>query len=549
MNRRSFALAWGRKMFFGIGWPLISAIGLNYLQSQILPTSTLGFTYFLSTFFGQYGLLTGLVYFLLYFPVIYIFPSYYFSRVWAIFLIMMMGLFVLFDTVVFLQFSQHVHGFLFKLIADGGGVLFKSSASYVILITVCVVVSGLILMRGNFLWLSMQRRFSNPSGNWYLVLILVSLLFSHIVHIYADANGKTSVTRLAQLYPLYRPATGRSFFRKLGVNPDKKTEDDKFKSLFYPAKKLNCSGSDHKNVLIISIDGFRASDWNEVSVPSLHHYSVHGAKFLNHHSGGTVSRAGIFTLFYGLPTPYWKTVIKDRPTPVLLEEAMRRQYGVGIFTSVSDSDLSQAIFAKLTPGHANTNSEMNVLWKSWLNDHFKHHQDSPFFGYLRYSSGELLATDLLIREVVEDISRKKILDETIIIITGASASETGTLNEDAVRVPLLIIWPEKQAGEVSEFTSHYDLSPTIMKDLWKCTNPSNEYSFGASLFDAKPVSMFIMGDTEKYGAVDYETKQVITIKPDSFEVLDFQGNKQAKSAANEAHILEILKQMTRFRKK
>src|SRR4051812_12023787 len=103
MTRRNFALSWGRKMFFGLGWPLFSAIALNYLQSQILPTSVLGLIYFITTFIGQFGLLTALIYFVLYFPVIYIFPSYYFSRFWAIFLIMLTGLFILFDSVVFLQ--------------------------------------------------------------------------------------------------------------------------------------------------------------------------------------------------------------------------------------------------------------------------------------------------------------------------------------------------------------------------------------------------------------------------------------------------------------
>ncbi len=88
MNRRSFVLSWGRKLFFGFSWPLTSLIALTYLRSYIVPHTTADWAYFIATYVGHFGMLNAIVYFLVYCPIVLLMPSYYISRFWSLILIM-----------------------------------------------------------------------------------------------------------------------------------------------------------------------------------------------------------------------------------------------------------------------------------------------------------------------------------------------------------------------------------------------------------------------------------------------------------------------------
>ncbi len=78
MERRRFVLSWGRKIFFGLGWPLLCLLGLVYLKSGVIPKDTTSLIYYVLTSIGFFGLVTTILYFVLYLPFAIIFPTYYF---------------------------------------------------------------------------------------------------------------------------------------------------------------------------------------------------------------------------------------------------------------------------------------------------------------------------------------------------------------------------------------------------------------------------------------------------------------------------------------
>lgn len=173
MNRRTFARSWGRKLFFGYSWPLSLGVGLIYLRSFILPETTLDYFYFVPTFIAHFGLLNLLVYFLLYCPVSFVFPTYYFSRLWGIFLIVFLNGLILLDALCFSTFKTHLYSFLAPLqmdeiISQVIEAKILTSAMTVVLLSLWVFLWG----KGNRIWTFMQRRFSNPVSNWYLLLII-----------------------------------------------------------------------------------------------------------------------------------------------------------------------------------------------------------------------------------------------------------------------------------------------------------------------------------------------------------------------------------------
>ena len=81
MNRRQFALSWGRKLFFGLSWPLSIVLALLYARSFILPANGVDWIYYVASIIGQTGLLTVVFYFVLFCPLVMLFPFYYVSRI------------------------------------------------------------------------------------------------------------------------------------------------------------------------------------------------------------------------------------------------------------------------------------------------------------------------------------------------------------------------------------------------------------------------------------------------------------------------------------
>src|SRR3989344_30781 len=181
MNRRKFVLSWGRKLFFGISWPLSILLALISLRSFILPGTTGEWFYFTLNLVSHLGLMNTLVYFLLYCPLVLLMPSYYISRFWSLILISVLNIFILFDAISFAQYQMHLYSFLGKIFLEEGIEHLLTSQLAVILVAVSFFIFALFIwIRGETNWRAMQGRFSNPVKNWYLVFILLFAILSKV---------------------------------------------------------------------------------------------------------------------------------------------------------------------------------------------------------------------------------------------------------------------------------------------------------------------------------------------------------------------------------
>src|SRR5207237_8848579 len=78
--------------------------------------------------------------------------------------------------------------------------------------------------------------------------------------------------------------------------------------LNYPQAPLRCeSHPPTLNVLLVVIDAMRADALTPEVAPRLNELTRGAIRFDRHYSGGNSSRAGMFSLFYGLPATYWET--------------------------------------------------------------------------------------------------------------------------------------------------------------------------------------------------------------------------------------------------
>jgi uncharacterized protein len=547
MDRRRFVLAWGRKMFFGLSWPIMSLIGLVYLQSFIFPDSFMGWAYFLFTFVGQYGLLTALLYFFGFYPIVSLSPTYYVSRVWAGTLIITSNLLVLFDALVFYQYRIHLNGLMLEFLMKGGfkQVMAASDATYIMLAVVAFGAFTGIWVWGNSTWKTMRGRFSNPVSNFYLAVIAISMLVSHGIHLLADARGNGSVTRLSVLFPVNFATTAKSLMHGPDyVAGDANLSEVRRNQIFYPSREVRCGGTQEKNILFIVVNNLNGEEFNEELTPNMHHYASHGVRFNSHFGAGETMEEGIFSLLYSLPSTYQKPVTEAGIQSVFMNELARRNFAIKQQLREGDTADERA---------RNTNTD----WKDWTADLKSAGQTQPFFALLQYDLASpanrqdaIRAVDKYAGEIILDLYKKGLMDQTIVVMTAARGAGANSSISAKLETPMAMVWPGRKADVVNHVTSHYDVVPTIMKDLWRCQNAIADYSFGSSLFDSASRKWLVAGNSANLNILDFNNQLVTTIESmRSYEVRDFSLNKVSKLKASDTGFFAILRDLNRFHRR
>lgn len=539
MRKKTFAHSWGRKMFYGIGWGLTSIVALNYFQSMILPQTFTGWIYFLTTFIGHYGLLISVLYFLFYWPVTFIFPSYYISRIWLIILLASLNTFIFVDSFLFSKYRFHTNSFLASFLQSDLSAFGFSSVKWVLLASGVLTFVIVLWVRGERLWRYMQSRFSNPVKNWYLAVIGISLLISHGMFLYSDATGATAYQKLSQLFPLHFPLTGKSMLKSQGLLPDQKPEGKLgYKDFYYPNKKLNCAIKNPKNVLFIVIENF-GSEINEINYPHLSHYKNHGSSFSAHYSGGNTPAEGLFSLLYSLPPVYVGSAFHANQEPAFLSVLRASKFDVDFYSSDRSSPLRKwlSIDEKSVdsiPSEIAVRDELTTV--------------NPFFMYA-YLNRAPAENDAVIAEVLESFYKHGLVSNTIVIIAGATG-EKGLVGPEALKSNLVVIWPGKARGIVSHQTSHYDILPALMQDEWKCSNAISDYSFGENLFRPKTNTMHVAGTYDNLNIINFNNLSVVDI--DQFKGLSVRSLPELTPAPDKLQSTELLKaleQLTLFYKR
>lgn len=519
-------------MFFGLGWALTCLLALSYFQSMIIPQTSVGWIYFLTTFIGHYGLILSLTYFGLYVPVVSLFPSYYVSRIWSITLLVSINLFIFLDSYVFTKFRFHIDSFLWNLLREPNSLeAFGLDNTKVMLIGfIALVVFGTLWYRGERLWRSMQARFSNPVSNWYLVVIAICLITSQLMHMNGEANGSRYITRLSSIFPLHYNLNSSLLFEKKAVASDSQG----YKDFYYPTDALNCPMREPKNVLLIVLDKWNAADLNEIATPHITHFATHGKKYLNHFSGGSNSQDGYFSLMYSLSPNYAESVLNQDSEPVFLSQLKKSKIDTTFFQYGSKSPLNH---------YLPNEKEISI---DYIESHLADRDDlavvNPFFMQVFLGSENLADKDNNVKTVVDLFIKHKLVNNTIIVITGTHA--------DQLKTPMVVIWPNRERGETTELTSHYDILATVMKEDWKCKNPVTDFSLGRNFFDKKPSEQLIAGDYKNLNIVNLKDQTMTTIaESEGVVVRDLNSLQIEEGKKDTAMILEQLQKMTKFYKR
>ncbi|MFS1439099.1 DUF3413 domain-containing protein [Shewanella sp. 10N.286.48.A6] len=575
---------WGHWFAFFNGL-LAIIVGTRYLSSVGYPETLIGWGYLAISSIGHFSFLAFIVYVVFLFPATLLLPYSKILRGYAA-LIATLGLCILlYDTVIFDDYGIHLSPFAFDLAWSDLNALLGNT-SYI------ATPIGIILIEltaANFLWKRIEKIEKKQLGNKVIAFIGICFVSSHVIHIWADANDVTQITRFDDTMPLSYPATARSFMESHGIEgttaPDK-TYQTKSKQLNYPIAALQCKAQKQQNILIVSVDGLRADMVNSATMPFFSQYQLQNKQFTEHFSGGNQFNTGMFALLYGLQGSYSDKKAFEHTAPVLTQILSEQGYHQAVFMPQDNADelANHAIFDGMDMhlshsdiGSAQTdikNTELFIQWQaqqaspwfSLVNLSATKHYDTPigFLGietvkphlslkpaekvlYNQYRQS-LFFIDQQIQQLLANLD-----DQTLVIVTGTHgqifSSNPREVNQDLspanVKVPFVMHWPKTTSDTVNYRTSHYGVVPTIMGQALHCNNPITDYSSGYNLLQPSEKSWVYIGDSSTF-AIYQQDEITVLGRHGKYRIYDIDYKKRLKRKLSAPELIQVMREGRRL---
>lgn len=348
--------------------------------------------------------------------------------------------------------------------------------------------------------------------------------------------------------------------------------------LHYPKHNLQCHALKKPlNIVIIAIDTWRYDAMNSKVTPNIYQFSQQALRFENHWSGGNCTKAGIFSLFYGLPANYWDAFYEQQKGPALIQSLQKENYQIGVFASaqLNFPSFDKTVFRDIEGLNIYTEGD-NTLARDQATTHrfqqFILGRDTkkPFFSFLFYDAAHNYCEtavpteqpfkpivpvcnrfsltknsdptaylnryrnavhfiDKEVGKVLALLANQQLLQNTIVIITADHGEEINDKQSGywqhasaytayQLHTPFIMHWPHKGPAIYHYFTSHYDLVPTLMTSAINCKNKISDYSTGRSLFTKTKPRPLISGGYADYAILAND--QILRIYKDGDYTLD-----------------------------
>lgn len=445
-----------------------------------------------------------------------------------------------------------------------------------------------------------------PGRTWLWTLSFLLLVgLHHGLYALSDALSYVPITRQAGLLPAYFPTTLKSLGKILGKPMHLETSDTiGMSDLSYPLHPMRCAGPEKQtNLLIIAIDSWRHDMLDESITPHISAFAQNAEIFENHSSGGSATRTGIFSLFYGLTANYWHAFFQERRGPILIDLLRQFDYEMGIFGSapLTSPEFDRTVFADISnlrlrsPGEAPYQKDESIS-EEFIKFLKTRDTKKPFFGFLFYDAphafslpksapkpfqptldepdflalnaeydpvpfrnlykNTLLFDDALIGKVFEALKNQGLLENTIVLITGDHGQEfnengknywghSGNFTRYQIGVPFVLSWPGHNPKKYFGETNHIDFVPTLGEELFRCSNLPDDYSLGKNIFHAPEKRTFLLGN---YGeqAIIHGDKTTLIHPYGGIEEVDAQLNPTKEQFHDPQVVQEFLRQQSMF---
>lgn len=309
------------------------------------------------------------------------------------------------------------------------------------------------------------------------------------------------------------------------------------------------------DVLVIMLESWRPDMMNPEVTPNIAALAARSTVFENHLSTGNQTTCGVFGFFYGLHATYWPAVKANSAAvdnPVLIDAVTDRGYDCRVLarSGFDRHKIEDTIFRGIEVVDRFPSGSV-AGWDRDLTDQLKDFirtrtaADRRWFAYafykgthFSYSYPESLTyyrptadlnvaladmdtpvepilndyrnaarfNDMLVGEVIAELEELGRLERTVIVVTSDHGDEIndnranfwghGTnFSRWQVQVPLILKLPGRAPSRVTARTSHVDVAPTLLAEVFGCTTDPAEYSNGLNLYrdDLAAPRPFVIG--------------------------------------------------------
>lgn len=510
---------------------IVAAISLSslYFFNESSPDTLIGYFYLITTWTSHMAFLTFMGFVLLVFPITLLFPNTRFVRTTASITFTLGLLLLVLDAFIYSRLGYHLNASsssqIIDLIAseikDDGQIFgFFSLLLFMVILTFELTIS-------NYAWKHLKQLQKTVFARSIILTLVLAFFFSHITHIWADANLDYDILRQDTVLPLSYPLTAKTLLTKyemfnLDDYNERRTSPLSFtgKVPQYPQMSENQCNSDVSNqrsVFIVLTNDLLTQKHQKQFASRSYGTSLK----LNHHIDSALQSDSWFNLFYSLPTIYQTNVLSQNTKPLLFQ-VLEQQKLASTLTIIGkqESSLKESLwFEKLFQTKTELADISSLIFADKLNS-IEQGVHLIYFPKNNQYQFELFMDALLLAQ-----KQKSSRDIVWVSSIGNNSFETSLTIK-----PALLIIPDGSDDDIESLTSHMDLQPTLMKNWLGCplTQPSYSSSNGTDLLTLNKER--VIANTMKNG--------IMVFNKDKSIFIDQNGNFQSYSRQLAAPIVE-----------
>ena len=501
---------------------IIAAILLSsiYVFNEAMPETLLGQTYLVTTWLSHMAFLTFMSFVLILFPITILFPRTRFIRVVASIIFTAELLLLLLDAFIYSRLGYHLNisssAPILELITNE--IQQNSRIFWFVSLVLWLVILSFELLASNYAWKHLKELQKTIFARFIVVPLVVFFFFSHIVHIWADANLEYDVLRQDTVLPLSYPSTAKTLLTKYGMFDEvdyiaRRTSPLAFTDVMpkYPTYQGQCPNDSalKQSVFMVLTDDTLTSQQLE----KIKQRVKRGKLSLDNHIDNALPKDAWFNLFYSLPSIYKTDVLTQNTQPLLLQIIEKKNLAksftvIGEKTNAnSETELSNLI-TTLFPEPNKLNDISSLIFADKLNSR------APGLHVFYFKGQNSYQFELFLDALMSAQNKKQQKDILWISSIGNQTTDTSLSTK-----PALLILPESKNKSVNKLTSHMDMQPTLIKRWLDCDIDVKHYSNGVDIKRLKKDR--IIANTMDDG--------VVVFNKDKSMFVDQNGNFQSYS--------------------
>ena len=447
--------------------------------------------------------------------------------------------------------------------------------------------------------------------NGLLAIFGVTLLAQGI-HIFSAATMKRSVLECTDYLPYYFPLRMNSTFEKLGwIDADELSLvqfDQSGSSVSYPLHPLQVERPDTlMNIVIFGVDSWNYRTMTEECIPNVWHFADSAEMYTHHFSSSNGTRGGLFGLFTGISSYYWDSFEYASIQPLLVSQMREAGYHIQAYPSAT---LASPPFAKMffsgveglnisTEGNSVFDRDCQIT-RNFIADLDRRDSTHPFFSFVFYDLPHAIqipkdhlyhfkptweyadymqlgndddptpffnlyrncvwTVDSLIGEGLRALDEHGLLKNTVVVITGDHGQEFNENHKNywghwanysrpQIGVPMVYYYPGHQPARHDYRTTHYDISPTLLRQVLGVQNPTEDFSMGKLLQDSSSRPWHVVGNDLFYAFIIDDDVIVEKRGAGNIVVFDKHMNQLDDYPLNARQLNDAIINLNRFYKK